>query len=138
MDPLPARIPFDHLVGIMDRIFDDCEDDVECLAVRLGGLEAEVRDELLVSDILNAWQVFFFFFRTDPGDLIRERLELEPASALAGGIRMDATDFLELIFLIREKKPVIAVSDGEKVVAVFSGKNAFGQGREFLESPEYQ
>lgn len=138
MDPLPARIPFDHLVGIMHRIFGDCEDDVECLAVRLGGLKAEERDELLVSDILNAWQVFFFFFRTDPGDLIRERLELEPASALAGGIRIDATDFLELFFLIREEKPVIAVSDGEKVVAVFSGKTAFGQGREFLESPEYQ
>ncbi len=138
MDSTPAGIPYEHLVDIVDRMLDDCEDDVECLAIRLGGLEPEARDELVVSDLLNAWQVFFYFFRTDPGDLIRERLELEPASSLIGGIKTDETDFLALVFAIREAKPLVSVSDGEKIVAVFAGRNAYAQGLAVLESPEYQ
>jgi hypothetical protein len=140
MNPAPSAIPFKELVALADRLLEECEDDPECLALRLGHLEPDVRDELLVSDLLNAYQVFYFFFREGAGDLdlLRERLELEPASALSGGIRIDETDFLEMFFIVRDAMPVIAISDGEKVVATFSGKNAFLQGREFLASPEYQ
>jgi hypothetical protein len=130
--------PYSTLVDIADRLLDDCEDDVECLAVRLGGLEPDIQRELLVSDLLNAWQVFFFFFRTDDNELLRERLELEPASVLSGGIRLGKTDFLEMFFVVRDAKPVIAISNGEKTVATFSGSSAFAQGRQFMESPEYQ
>jgi len=138
MNPAVSRHSYSSLAGLVDRLLDDCEDDVECLAVRLGSLEPEVRDELVVSDLLNAWQVFFFFFRTSVSDLLREQLELEPASALAHGIKIQDMDILEMFFIVREAKPVIAISDGEKVVASFSGKTAFGHGCEFLENPEYQ
>ncbi len=138
MSPAGSPTPYASLVSIADRLLEDCDDDVECIALRLGHLEPEVRDELLVSDLLNAWQVFFFFFRTADSELLRERLELEPASALQQGIKIHETDVLEMVFLVRDGKAVIAVSDGEKVVAHFSGSSAFAQGREFMESPEYQ
>jgi hypothetical protein len=138
MNPAPSRVPFPDLVAAADRMLEDCEDDVECIALRLGQFEPDVRNELLVSDLLNAWQVFFFFFRTADDEMLRERLELEPASALAGGIKIRDTDFLEMFVAVREAIPVIAISDGEKVVATFSGATAYTQGLEFLESPEYQ
>jgi hypothetical protein len=138
MHATPSRTSFGALVAIADRILEDCDEDVECLAIRLGGLEPEILNELLVSDLLNAHQVFFFFFRTCPGELLIERLELEPASALQVGVKIQETDFLEMFFVVRDAKPVIAVSDGEKVVATFSGSSAFDQGRVFMESPEYQ
>jgi hypothetical protein len=138
MNPAPSRIPFSDLVAAADRMLEDCEDDLECLVIRLGGLEPAIRDELLVSDLLNAWQVFYFFFRTGDDDLLRERLELEPASALLHGIKIQETDLLEMFFIIREAKPVIAISDGEKNVATFSGSSAYRQGREFMASPDYQ
>jgi hypothetical protein len=138
MSPAGSPPPYASLVSIADRLLEDCEDDAECLALRLGELEPGIRNELIVSDLLNAWQVFFFFFRTDEDDLLQERLELEPASALRQGIKIQQTDFYELFFLVREAEPVIAVSDGEKVVAHFSGTNALEEGREFLGNPEYQ
>jgi hypothetical protein len=137
MSPEPSCIPFTELVAAADRLLDDCEDDYKCLAVRLGHLAPEVREELLVSDLLNAWQVFFFFFRTGD-ELLRERLELEPASSLIGGIRIRENDFLEMVVAVHRAIPVIAVGDGEKVVATFSGPSAYNQGLEFMESPEYQ
>ena len=137
MAPGPSRVPFSILTAAADHMLEDCEDDTECIAIRLGEMAPDVRDELLVSDLLNAWQVFFFFFRTGGGDLLRERLELEPASSLASGIMIRENDFLSMIFAVHEAKPVIALSDGERVVATFSGKTAFTQGREFMESPEY-
>lgn len=138
MNPGSSRVPFDELVAAADRLLDTCEDDFDCLAVQLGHLAPEVRDELLVSDLLNAWQVFYYFFRIADDDLLREQLELEPASSLIGGIKIRTNDFLEMILAVREAVPVIAIGDGEKVVAMFSGASAYAQGIEFMDSPEYQ
>jgi hypothetical protein len=125
MNPGPDQTPYTALVGIVDRLLEDCEDDVVCLATRLGGLEENVRNELLVSDLLNAWQVFWFCFRTDPGILLREQLDLEPASALPGGIRLCTIDLLEVFFAIRDGQPWVVVWDGEKAVSSYSGRNAY-------------
>jgi len=138
MTPPPSRVPYSILTAAADRMLEDCEDDAECIAIRLGELAPDVRDELLVSDLLNAWQVFFFFFRTEGGDLLHELLELEPASALVGGLKIQKSDLLEMIFAVRDAKPVIALSDGETIVATFSGTTAFARGLEFMESPEYR
>lgn len=138
MNTTAARLPYSTLVSLVDQMLEDCEDDVECLVVRLGGLAPEVQRELLVSDLLNAYQVFFFFFRNGAGELLREQLELEPASALVGGITLGATDFLEMVFLIRDTKPVITINNGEKNVATFSGTTAYENGLQFLKNPEYQ
>jgi hypothetical protein len=38
---------------------------------------------------------------------------------------------------MRDHKPLIIVSDGEKPVATFSGGNAYSDGMQYLENPEY-
>ncbi|MFY9799660.1 MAG: hypothetical protein WAK10_00245, partial [Methanoregula sp.] len=78
-------VPYPELVARADHLFEECEDDVSCLASRLDSLDSEMRYELLVSDLLNSYQVFYYYFRTFPDELISERLELEPASSLIKG-----------------------------------------------------
>jgi hypothetical protein len=136
MNDARSQIPYPALVDRADRMLEDCEDDVECLAVRLGGLEPEVRDELLVSDLLNAWQVFYFSFRTDPGALLRERLELEPASGLPGFLKIGEIDLFEIFFGIHESMPWIVVTDGEKTVASFTGGGAYEEGVRYCADPD--
>ena len=133
MDPPRSSLPYHALANLADRIFADCEDDVECLAIRLGGLEAGVRDELLVSDLLNAWQVFFYSFRIDPGSLLREQLELEPASALPDFLKLGTIDLLDLFFGIRDAAPWIVIHDGEKTVASFTGRSAYSDAVKYCE-----
>ncbi|PKL64762.1 MAG: hypothetical protein CVV32_06680 [Methanomicrobiales archaeon HGW-Methanomicrobiales-3] len=129
--------PFHELVEIVDGILDTCEDKVPCIVKKLGELDPEVRSELFISDLLNAYQVFIYFFRTEPDILVQEQLELEPASSLRAGLMIDEVDLLEMFFVIRESKPLIIIHDGEKAVATFSGGSAYRDGREYLENPGY-
>jgi hypothetical protein len=138
MNPGSTQASYQALVALSDQILEDCEDDVECIAVRLAGLEPGVRDELIVSDLLNAWQVFWYCFRTDPGIDLREMMELEPASALATGLKLGEIDLFELYFGIREHLPMIAVFDGEKTVASFRGKNAYRDAIAYCRNPVIQ
>lgn len=137
MSEKEAGIPFSRLIAIADRLLEEADDDVAHLARAIDALDQAVRDELLVSDQLNAYQVFYYFFRTEPDLLVQERLDLEPASSLVRGLKIEETDLLEMFFGIRNAKPVIVISDGDKVVATFSGKSAYEQGREFLKTPAY-
>lgn len=137
MSEKEAGIPFSRLVAIADRLLEEADDDEAHLARAIDALDQPVRDELLVSDQLNAYQVFYYFFRTEPDLLVQERLDLEPASSLVHGLKIKETDLLEMFFGIRAAKPVIVISDGDKVVATFSGKSAYEQGREFLKTPAY-
>lgn len=129
--------PFRELVDLVDAILEKCDDNVPCIAEQLGTLEPEVRAELFLSDLLNAYQVFFYFFRVVPDALVRERLDLEPASSLRNGLLIDEVDLLEMIFTLRESKPVIIIWDGEKAIATFSGGRAYADGKQYLENPEY-
>jgi len=132
-----SSIPFPELAALADRLLEESDEDVERLAKKIGSLDAEMRNELMVSDLLNAWQVFYYYFRTVPDELVKERMELEPASSLPRGLKIDEVEFLELFFIIRDHKPLIVVSDGEKPVATFSGNTAYANGRNYLENPEY-
>jgi len=133
-----STLPYSRLVAVADKLLEDADDDVARLARSIDALEQPVRDELLVSDLLNAYQVFYYFFRIEPDILVQERLDLEPASSLINGLKIEETDLLEMFFGIRNAMPVIVISDGDKVVATFSGKSAYEQGRMFLKNPEYQ
>jgi hypothetical protein len=137
MSPDQSPRPFRELVALVDKILEECEDEVPCIVQKLGTLEPQVRNELFISDLLNAYQVFLYFFRTEPDALVLERLELEPASALRTGLKIDEVDLLEMIFLLRESKPVIIIHDGDKAVATFSGGRAYADGKQYLENPEY-
>ncbi|RPI37168.1 MAG: hypothetical protein EHM53_11235 [Methanoregulaceae archaeon] len=132
-----SSIPFPELAALADRLLEESDEDVERLAKKIGSLDAEMRNELMVSDLLNAWQVFYYYFRTVPDELVKERMELEPASSLPRGLKIDEVEFLELFFVMRDHKPLIVVSDGEKAVATFSGGNAYSDGMAYLENPEY-
>ena len=133
-----ATVPYSQLVAIANKLLEEADDDIFHLALSMDALEQPVRDELLVSDLLNAYQVFYYFFRIEPDILVQELLDLEPASSLINGLKIEETDLLEMFFEIRNIIPVIVISDGDKVVATFSGKSAYEQGRIFLKNPEYQ
>jgi hypothetical protein len=137
MSPDRSAVPFPELVATADRILEESDEDVAQLATRIGSLDADVRNELMVSDLLNAYQVFYYYFRTVPDELVKERMELEPASSLPRGLKIDEVEFLALFFIMKDYKPLIVVSDGEKPVATFSGGNAYSDGMQYLENPEY-
>jgi hypothetical protein len=137
MSEKAAGIPYSQLVAIADKLLEAADDDIVQLVHDIDALEQPVRDELLVSDQLNAYQVFYYFFRTEPDLLVQELLDLEPASALISGLKIEETDLLEMFFIIRDGNPVIVISDGDKTIATFSGKSAYRQGRMFLLEPEF-
>jgi hypothetical protein len=129
-----CSIPYHEIVAIADRLLDECGEDEELLAEKLDSLEPEVREELLVSDLFNAYQIFYYFFRETP-DMIRvERLTLSPASALEGGVIVDEIELLELIFGVIAHKPIMVVSDGEKALATFLGTDAYRDALTYIES----
>jgi hypothetical protein len=135
MNPDGSVVPYPTLVALADHLFEECEDDVTCLCHRIDALDSDLRNELLVSDLLNAYQVFYYFFRIQPDELVGERLELEPASSLTRGIKIDEIDLLDLVFSVRNHEPAIIVSDGEKPLITFTGKTAFTDGMKYIENP---
>ncbi|WP_321508023.1 hypothetical protein [uncultured Methanoregula sp.] len=137
MSKNPSKIPYHTLVAAVDELLESCEEDTACLSRKLDALSIEMRSEILVSDLLNACQTFFYFFRLMPGDLARERLDLEPASSLVQGLKIEEYELLELYFLVRENTPIMVVSDGEKALATFSGRNAYADGMQYIRNPEY-
>lgn len=125
---------YEELGILADTILEECDDDVALLAERIGQMPETVRDGLLCSDFLNAYQVFYFFFRVQPADIEMERLILLPASELQFGILINEIELLELIFAVVNNEPVIIVSDGDRILAHFSGNGAYEDGLRFIES----
>lgn len=128
-EPLPYR----DLVRIADRLLERGEDNPAVLAGELAYLAPVIRDELFTSDLLNAYQVFFYFYRKDPGDLERERLMLQPASALGAGVLIAELDLFEIFFSLEQGEPVFSVSDGESVLARYQGPDAYQRALRFLD-----
>lgn len=128
--------PVDHetlLEMTADDIFTDCEDDEVCIAHALEDLDPAMRDELLISDHLNAYQTFYYYFREIPDELIKERLILQPASALGDGVLVEEIDLYELIFTVHQGVPLIAVTEGETPLETFEGPHAYTAGRAYAE-----
>ena len=126
-------VPFGELGRIADQILEKGEDQPDVLANELDLLSPALRDELLTSDLLNAFQVFYYLFRQEPGDLERERLTLQPASALATGVMMSENDLFEVTFSFDGVEPVFSVSDGEQVIARYHGTGSYGKVLQFLD-----
>ena len=137
MNPDGSPVPYHRLVAVADHLFEECEEDVKCLSHMIDALDPALRNELLVSDLLNAYQVFYYFFRILPDDLVCERLELEPASSLTRGVKIDEVELLDLVFSVKNHEPVITVSDGEHPLMTFKGKTAFTEGMKYIENPPY-
>jgi hypothetical protein len=137
MNPDGSPVPYPTLVALADHLFEECEDDVKCLSQRIDALDSALRNELLVSDLLNAYQVFYYFFRILTDDLVCERLELEPASSLIRGVKIDEVELLDLVFSVKNHEPVITVSDGEHPLVTYKGKTAYTEGMKYIENPPY-
>ena len=125
-------IPYRDLVAIADRLFEESEEDDERLIVALDTIGAGARRELLISDLLNASQAFLYYFRTMPDQLVRERMELEPASALVQGLKIEEIDPADLIFVVKDDEPYILISDGDRIVASFTGKSAYNDAKSYI------
>ncbi|MDI9632668.1 MAG: hypothetical protein QFX32_01260 [Methanolinea sp.] len=128
-----GRLSDDDLAGIADSILERAGDDEDALARELDRLAPPVRERLLSSDFLNAYQVYYYFYRREPGELERDRLLLQPASALGNGVLIDERDLFEVIFRVEGGEPVMSVSDGERVLANFRGKDAHERALRFVD-----
>jgi hypothetical protein len=129
-----SSVPYSTLTDIADGLFARCEDDISCIAEHLDAFTPEIRDELIASDLLNAYQTFYYYFRTYPGDIAEEKLMLQPSGDVLKGIKMDVIDLYELEFLVTNNIPRISVTDGVAVLASFQGKNAYLKACSFIES----
>ena len=128
-----SHLPYRELAEFADPLFARSGDDEERLAGELDNIDPDVRRDLLTSDILNAYQVFFYFFREEPEELEKELMILQPASALAGGILLRQVDFLEMHFRVDGDDPVITVTDSGMVLVNYRGRDAYRRGTEFID-----
>jgi hypothetical protein len=129
-----SHLPYRDLAELADLLFARSGDDEERFAGQLDTVDPATRQELISSDLLNAYQVFFYFFREEPGDLEKELMMLQPASALVEGIRLRETDFLEMHFRVEGDTPVMTVSESGKVLVNYRGRDAYRRGIEFIDN----
>lgn len=133
MTPDDSTVSYQELGDIAEALFQESEDDPIALSRLLDKLDPGVRNDLLVSDFLNAYQAFYYFFREEPGELERERMTLEPASSLLHGIRIQEIDLFGIVFRIEEMQPVMSVSDGEAVLVNYHGPEAYRRAVHYID-----
>lgn len=126
-------VTYAELADLADALFEASGDDDELLAERLDTLDGEIRAALLSSDLLNAYQIFYYFFRKTPDELVMERLQLHAASDLARGVVIDEIDIYDLILSLDDGEPVLLLTDGENTLARFRGPEAYADMVGYLE-----
>lgn len=122
-----------ELAELADRILAIAGENVKVLAEVLDTLDAEARNELLSSDLLNALQSFYYHFRELPTLLGQERLTLQPAVAVLDGISFEEEKGLDLIFRLDKGGPVVDITEGGELVVRFEGQSAYRGARRYLE-----
>jgi hypothetical protein len=122
-----------ELAELADRLFEASDDDDELLARMLDTLDEEIRGALLSSDLLNAYQVFYYYFRETPDELTKERLQLHAASDLPRGVVIDEVDIYEIVFSLEGGEPIVLITDGESTLARFEGNQAYGEVLRYLD-----
>lgn len=118
-------VDYVELAVLADNLFEISDDDDERLAEVLDTLDSETREALLSSDLLNAYQVFYYSFRETPDALVRERLQLRGAADLARGVVIAEIEIYEVIFFWKDGVPILQVTDGDTVDAEFRGSGAY-------------
>jgi len=121
-----------ELAELADRILTIAGENVKVLAEVLDTLDAEARGELLASDLLNALQSFYYYFRELPTLLGQERLTLHPAVAAEDGILFEDEKGLDLVFRVGKGGPVVDVTEGGELVVRFEGQSAYRGARRYL------
>lgn len=111
-----------ELAELVDEILVRCDDDPSCIAAALSTLEPKTRDEILSSDLLNAWQVFWYYFQEYPGDEQVEFLVFHSAGELSRGVPMGDVGIFRLTFIVKAGEPCILLEDDITEVARFTGE----------------
>jgi hypothetical protein len=132
-DGVTAVIDPVELAELADRILAIAGENLKVLAEVLDTLDAEARDELLSSDLLNALQSFYYHFREMPTLLGQERLNLQPAVAALDGIIFEEEKDLDLVFRVGGEGPVIEITEAGEPVVEFEGSSAYRGARRYLE-----
>ncbi len=122
------------LADLVEGILDRCDDDPACIAAELNTLEPETRSDILSSDLLNAWQVFWYFFESYPGNEHVEYLVFHSAGELARGVPMGDAGIFTLTFFVKSGQPGIIIEDDMAEVARFSGLSSWSDTKKFLEN----
>lgn len=133
MTDVPRPTPYRDLAKLADSLFKASGDDEEHLASHLDTISADLRRELFMSDLLNAYQVFYYFFRESPGALEKERMILTPASLLVKGVVLREVDYLEVILSLDGDEPLITVRDEEQVLAHYRGTSGYRDAMQFID-----
>ncbi|MCX6693043.1 MAG: hypothetical protein NT074_00580 [Methanomicrobiales archaeon] len=126
-----TREEYRELARLADRLLAKAKDR-QHLAVLLDELDPAIQVELLCSDLLNAHQVFVYAFREEPDCLARERMELEPASALTRGITISEYDLAKMIFSYKDGEGTLTLTEGGSHIATFRGRTAYRDISTFL------
>jgi hypothetical protein len=124
---------YDTLSDIADTIFRRCDDDPSCIASEIRKLDPDTQCDLLTSDLLNAWQVFWYYFKDYPGDEAVEFLNFHPAGDLVRGVPMGDVGLFTLTFQMIVDEPEIIVSDDIGEIARFRGITAWEETRTYIE-----
>jgi len=123
--------PFE-LAVLADRVLQIAGEDVEMLAEVLESLDPDSRAALLDSDLLNAYQVFYYHFREVPEPLAEDRLLLHAAQESREGILVGGDEDLDLVFFTRQGVPVMEIREADTPVARYEGKDAYRRACAFL------
>ena len=127
--------PYQELGDIAEQLFAACDDDPICVAKKIDTVTQSVREQLLRSDLLNAFQVFYYYFRESPAILAEEILLFHPASLLAHGISLikDNGRPYEMIFFVKQGVPEVVILNEDDIVAeTFSGTDAYKKATSYI------
>ena len=127
-------ISYYELGDIAEQLFTICDDEPICVAKKLDTLAPNIRDLLLESDLLNAFQVFYYYFRELPDILAEEILLFHSAALLRNGICLIKDNGpYKMAFFVKQGKPLIVIIDEDDLVQkTCAGKGAYQEGITFI------
>jgi hypothetical protein len=133
MVDLTIRLSQEELAECADYILTEAGDDPFRIVDQLERLLPAVAYDLITSDFFNAYQAWIWFFRTEPDDLAKDRMMLEPSSELDEGVLVGEVDLFDVFFIVRDGVAMIEVTDGGEDSACFSGRDAPLQAFRFVD-----
>jgi hypothetical protein len=127
-------ISYQELGDIAEQIFTVCEDDPICVVKKLDTLAPYIRDFLLESELLNAFQVFYYYFRESPDIVAEEILFFHSAAQLMHGIFLiKGNGPYEMVFFVKQGVPQILILDEDDLVLkICTGKSAYREAISFI------
>jgi len=127
-------ISYQELGDIAEQLFTVCDDDPICVAKKLDTLAPNIREPLLESDLLNAFQVFYYYFQEVPDIVAEEILLFHSAALLKHGIflRKDSGPY-EMAFFVKQGKPeILIIDEDDLVLKACTGKGAYQEAISFI------